>query len=288
MAIEQEINSRNATITQLDTDIISRTGTRDDLNNQITALTNSKNELEGSISQNKPVKDILDQELTGLNTQKSNINADIKRLEEEKAKLEDNVKQWREKNDLFSNDIAGISEDSLSQRTRYVVGITLSVIAAVSLICILICTVKGDVELPASIQKELSGNPRLVFAMIVLIRISIVGSLFVLIFVFTNLMRGFVSQYIRTQEKMMAVRLLDYLSSKIGKETNFAEPDRMTFETKKLEKQNELLNKHLPDLIEYNPSSFDKLSKTKSPEEIITDLANSGKINILSPNSKPD
>ncbi len=277
--LDTEINQRNATITQLDTDIASRTSTRDSLNTQITTLTNSKTEIDNYISNSTPVKITLDQDISGLNTTKINLNDDIKKLQTDKQKLEDNVKQWREKNDLFSNDISGISEDSSAQRTKYALGIGLSFLAAIIFMWILISSVKDGIDLPEGIKKDLAGNPRLLFSVFLLMRISIVGTLFVLIFIFINLTRGFVSQFIRTQEKMTAVRLIDYLVSKIGKESSsLTDEEKVQFETIKLDKQKEILNKHLPELIEYNPSSFDKLSKTNSPDEIITELIKTGKL----------
>jgi hypothetical protein len=47
-----------------------------------------------------------------------------------------------------------------------------------------------------------------------------------------------------------------------------------------MEKQNTLLSQHLPDLMEYNPSSFDKLSKTKSLDEVLQDLVKAGIITL--------
>lgn len=280
-ALDAEINQKNATITQLDTDIASRTTTRDNFNAQIAVLTASKIELETQINVSTATRNDLDNVCAGLKTSNEVNVEEIKKLEEKKKNIENNVKLLREKNDLFSNDIAGIGEDSKGQRIKYAVGISLSFLTAIVFMFILVNSIKGEISIPESIKSSLYGNPRLIFAMFVLIRISIVGSLFVLIFVFINLTRGFVSQYVRTQEKMTTVRLLDYLVSKIGKETsNLPESEKISFETKKLEKQNDILNKHLPELIEYNPSSFDKLSKTKSPDEILTELVKSGKITI--------
>lgn len=279
--LDTEINQRNATITQLDNDIGSRTTTRDNFNSQIAVLTTTKTDLDTQINASTNTRNELDQVNVGLKISNDTFLEEIKKLEEKKKKLEDNVKILRDKNDLFSNDIAGIGEDSKSQRIKYAIGITLSFITAIIFMCILVCSIKGEITIPDSIKSSLNGNPRLIFAIFVLMRISIVGSLFVLIFVFINLTRGFVSQYVRTQEKMTTVRLIDYLVSKIGKEpSNLAEGEKIPFETIKLEKQTALLNKHLPELIEYNPSSFDKLSKTKSPDEIITELVKSGKLTI--------
>jgi hypothetical protein len=279
--LDNEINQKNATITQLDTDILSRTTTRDNFNSQITVLTALKSDIEAQINVNTTTRNDLDQVSAVLSANNETYIEDIKKLEDKKRKLEDNVKLLREKSDLFSNDIAGIGEDSKGQRIKYTVGISLSFFTAVIFMCILVNSIKGEISFPESMKTSLTGNPRLLFAMFALIRISVVGSLFILIFVFINLTRGFVSQYIRTQEKMTTIRLLDYLVSKIGKESsNIPETERILFETKKLEKQNDLLNKHLPGLIEYNPSSFEKLSKTKSPDERLTELVMNGKIII--------
>jgi predicted nucleic acid-binding Zn-ribbon protein len=279
--LETEISQRNQTITQLDADITNRTTTRDNLNAEITNLTNTQTELSNSIAVNQPIKKGFEDDINLLKTNKSTLNAEIENLQTDKKKWENNVKQWRDKYDLFSNDIAGISENNLNQRNKYAIGIGLSALAAIIFICILVYSVKSGSEIPVGIKDVLKGNPRLLFLVYVLMRISIVGSLFILIFVFINLLRGFVSQYIRTQEKMSAVRLIDFLTSKIGKESkDLAEGEKIPFETAKMEKQNNLLSQHLPNLIEYNPSSFDKLSKTKSLEEMLQDLVKAGKITL--------
>lgn len=277
--LETEISNRNQTIVQLDSDIETRTNTRNTLNKEIANLTNTQTEISNSITVNTPIKKGFEDDINLLKTNKNTLNDEIENLQKVKTNWEENVKQWREKYDLFSNDIAGISENNLSQRNKYAIGIGLTALASIIFMWILVCSVKNGSEIPEGIKTVLTGNPRLIFMVYVLMRISIVGSLFVLFFVFINLLRGFVSQYIRTQEKMSSVRLIDFLASKIGKETkNLAEGEKLPFETAKMEKQNALLCKHLPDLIEYYPSSFDKLSKTKSPDEIIQDLVKSGKL----------
>ena len=77
---------------------------------------------------------------------------------------------------------------------------------------------------------------------------------------------------------MTAVRLLDFLVTRIGKEASkLPDAEKLKFETAKLETQNKIMNEHLPQLIEYNPSSFDKISNTKSPQEHALALANAFK-----------
>jgi len=279
--LETEITQKNQTVIQLDADIAARTTTRNNLNTEIINLTNTQTELSNGIATSTTLKQGFENDINGLKANKNTLTTEIENLQTDKKKWEENVKQWRDKFDLFSNDIAGISENNLSQRNKYAAGICLTAIAAIIFMWILVCSVKTGSEIPDGIKNVLTGNPRLLFSVYVLMRISIVGSLFVLIFVFINLLRGFVSQYIRTQEKMSSVRLIDFLASKIGKETkNLAEGEKIPFETAKMEKQNALLSKHLPELMEFNPSSFDKLSKTKSPEEILQDLVKSGKITL--------
>jgi predicted nucleic acid-binding Zn-ribbon protein len=277
--LETEITNRNQTIVQLDAEIETRINTRNNLNTEIANLTNTQTEISNSIAANTPIKKGFEDDINVLKTNRNSLNLEIENLQKDKTKWEENVKQWRDKYDLFSNDIAGISENNLSQRNKYAFGIGLTALASIIFMFILVCSVKSGSEIPEGIKTVLTGNPRLLFMVYVLMRISIVGSLFVLIFVFINLLRGFVSQYIRTQEKMSSIRLIDFLASKIGKETkNLTEGEKLPFETAKMEKQNALLSKHLPDLMENNPSSFDKLSKTKSPDEILQDLVKSEKI----------
>lgn len=279
--LENDITQRNQTIAQLDSEIVTRTSNRNNLITEIENLTNTQTKLIESITANKPTLKGFEDEINLLKTNRNELNIEIENLQKAKNNLEENVKQWRDKHDLFSNDIAGISENNLSQRNKYSIGIGLTALASIIFMCILVSSVKNGSEIPEGIKTVLTGNPRLLFMVYILMRVSIVGSLFVLIFVFINLLRGFVSQYIKTQEKMSSVRIIDFLTSKIGRETNnLAEGEKLTFETAKIEKQRALLSQHLPDLMEYNPTSFDKLSKSKSPDEILQDLAKSGKITL--------
>ena len=72
---------------------------------------------------------------------------------------------------------------------------------------------------------------------------------------------------------MTGVRLLDFLVNKIGNITSKVdETEKVKFETVKLEKQNDILNKHLPELIDYSPSSFDKISKSKNITEFTPEI----------------
>lgn len=287
LRIHRQIKRREGTLKGLDNEVTQKTSTIDGLNEQITNLTNQKNEIEALINENNPKKETLEGEVSTLtenktnltteigelNTTKKNLNTDIAQLQKDKTGLEQNVKVWKEKNNLYTNDLAGISTDNKGQRVKYARSAIFSFLGAAALMVLLICTIRKDIEIPEAIKETFSGNVGYIFYLLILFRISLIAAIFIIIFVFINLTRGFVSQFIRTQEKMFAIRLINFLVSKVGKDhASVPEGQKMNYETQRIAKQNELLNQHLPDLFEYNPTSFDKLSKTKGLEERIENI----------------
>lgn len=287
LKLSRQISSKRETITELDNSIQNKSTQRDSLNADIENLITQRDTIQSTITETTPIKNQLETDLAelqlthtevteqvkALNQNKTTLEGKIGFLQTKKEELESNVQVWTEKNDLYTNDITGISTDNKSQRNKYIFSAIVSFILAAILMCHVICAVRDDISIPSAIKEIFDGSPGYSFYLIILGRVSVIAALFVLIFIFINLTRGFVSQFIRTQEKMSAIRLINFLVTQVGKDAPaLAEAEKLNYETQRIAKQNELLNKHLPDLIEYNPSSFDKLTKTKGLEDRLETL----------------
>jgi hypothetical protein len=291
-SIKKEVTTLTKAKTDLESFISENNTQKLALTAEITSLGTQKEELDSYVQTISPNKTQLETDISALTEQKSGIQTEINEnkvtkkglvseistLTNDKKLLEDNVKQWTTKSELYTNDIDGIGTDNKNQRGNYLLYAGLSFVCAIILMWILLCTLKHPSFLPESLTDLFKKEVGYIFYLIVLMRVSIIAAIFILIFVFINLTRGFVSQLIRTQEKMTAVRLLVFLVTKIGKESpNIPEPEQVNYETTRIQRQSDLLSQHIPDLIEYNPTSFDKLSKISSPNKSVQSIFNKKK-----------
>ena len=107
------------------------------------------------------------------------------------------------------------------------------------------------------------------FYSILIIRITVSATFIFFIIVFLNLSRGFVSQYIKARNRLTALRVVDFLIGRVQskRNTGINEEERLKIELERIKEQVELLNKHIPKIMDLGNSSFDKDSKTQDPLE---------------------
>lgn len=275
---QTKVSELKSEITNLETKKESITSDIEKLSESITELEDKKTESEERLNtqltkSEAELKRIADdrakasEELKELRGKRSSLQTECESLTKDKANLEANVALWRTKHNLYSKDLAGIGEENKNQQYRFIGAAAISFIGFAFLMYLLICSIKTELQLPQWVIELFQNEHGYVFSLIILIRISMVVSLFILIFVFLNLTRGFVVQLIRTQGKMSSVRMLDFLSTRVGKESidGLGADDLLKYETDKLARQSELLAKHIPDLIDYRASEFERASNTESP-----------------------
>ncbi|MGB4969681.1 MAG: hypothetical protein WBO31_09130 [Saprospiraceae bacterium] len=221
------------------------------------------------INELKQKESSLKAETENLEKTKAKLSSDIEDFKKEITNVEADLKLWRTRYDYFTKDMAGISEDSARQRNKYLVGIGLCSVIILVIIWFLLFSMLHPPTLPVDIMSCLAGNSSLLFTAYIIMRISIIASLFIIIFIFINMIRGLISQFIRIQDRMTTIRLFDFLISKITSE-KIQGGDPTAIEKLRIEKQVELLKQFLPALIETKESPFNGISQTKdAPEQVL-------------------
>jgi len=281
LKIETETLASNKS--ELETFITENVGQKQTLTSEIESLSAQKNQLDSYIQANTPTKetlvneleviktkkDSLEKEIEELETDKSNTQSEIENINQEKSKLDGLIVDLREKYGLYSKDMRDMSKDSITQLNKYSWSAVVSIFAAVVLMVILLCILTTSNPFSEKLLKFFYHEPNLRFYSILTIRISISAAFIFLIIIFLNLARGFVSQYIKTRNRLTALRVADFLIGRIQskKNTGTTEEERLKIEIERIKEQVELLNNHIPKIMDLGISSFDKDSKTKDPLE---------------------
>jgi hypothetical protein len=258
------------------------------IEDQIATLNGVKSNLDGEVNELVPKKESLSievqtlkdqtQELSttksDLETSKSNLIAEIEALKIEKSKMETHMTDLRTKYGLYSKDMADMSIDSNKQLYTYAIASGATIIISISLMITLLCILVGSDPYTAKLLTFYENEPNLRFLSILAIRISISAVFIFLIIVFLNLTRSFVSQFIKTRNRLTALRVADFLIGKLdlknGDETEAEELVNVKREI--LKEQIELLKVHIPKIMDLNSSSFDKIQKEKDPIEMMKEF----------------
>ena len=286
--IKEEVEALNGSKIELETTISESNTQKENLNTDITSLSNQKVEIENYISANNPVKETLQSDITSLNEEKQKITENTNTLNEEKTELENNINEQstekgrlesiiqnlREKHDLYSKDMKDIALDSKTQLKIYSRMAALSIAGAMVLMSILLCILMKNISFLDGIKSLFPDDPDFQFYTLLIIRLTISAAFIFFFIVFINLSRGFIAQYIKTKNKMTAIRITDFLISRIqtkAYEAMSAEA-KLNLENEKLKEQVEILNKHIPKIMDLGSSSFEKTSKTNDPADILKSL----------------
>lgn len=286
--LKVETENLTSTKSELEAFISNNVGQKQTLTTEIESLTTQKNQLDSYIQTNTPAKetlseeldnfsaqkDNLEQEIEGLKSSKSTTKGEIEKINQEKSKLDGLIVDLREKYGLYSKDMRDMSKDSITQLNKYSWSAIVAIFGAVVLMVILLCILTTSNPFSEKLLKFFYHEPNLRFYSILTIRISISAAFIFLIIIFLNLARGFVSQYIKARNRLTALRVADFLIGRIQskKNTGTTEDERLKIEIERIKEQVELLNKHIPKIMDLGSSSFDKVSKTKDPIEQLKEL----------------
>lgn len=268
---------------ELETFISKNASQKESLTTEIQTLNTQKSQIDTYISENTPIKINLEENINQLNskitelktdktklTQEiSDTNSNLEQLKFKKEKLEGLMIDLREKYGLYSKDMKEMSKDSKSQLLTYSWSAILSIAASIILMIILLCILTKSNPFSEKLLNFFYHEPSLRFYSILTIRISISAAFIFLIIIFLNLSRGFVSQYIKARNRLTALRVADFLIGRIqSKKIQYKDDDeKMKLELERLKEQVDLLNTHIPKIMDLGSSSFDNLSKTKDPLE---------------------
>ena len=283
--IKAETEQLNSTKSDLETFITNNTARKQTLTTEIESLTTQKENLDSYIRTNTPLKEILFSEIEDLNIQKQNLEQEIENIESDKSTIQREIEQinqeksrldgliidLREKYGLYSKDMKDLSQDSITQLKKYSWSAVSAISGALILMVILLCILTQSDPFSDKLLNFFFFLPNLRFFSILTIRITISVAFIFLIIIFLNLSRGFVSQYIKTRNRLTALRVADFLIGRIQskKNTGTTEEERLKIEVERIKEQVILLNNHIPKIMDLGSSSFDKNNKS---EDILKQL----------------
>jgi hypothetical protein len=241
--LEDKININTSELEELQTQILNEQKTSSDLQEIITHLNDEQ----------LLIKSTLDELYLKSQTEKSHLESLIK----EKSQLENFMLELRDKYGLYSKDMAEMSKDSITQLTTYAVSAFVSIIVTISLMIILSTFLIHSKPLTKELHNFYPNDPYLRFFTILTIRLSISIVFIFLIIIFLNLTRSFVSQYVKSRNRLSALRIADFLVGKINLSIN-EEDDVLATNQLILKEQTDLLKIHIPRIMDMGSSSFDK------------------------------
>lgn len=273
--IKAETEQLNSTKSELETFINNNTVRKQTLTVEIESLTTQKENLDSYIQTNTPLKETIFSEIEDLIVQKQNLAQEIENLEsdksttqtqieqinQEKSRLDGLIIDLREKYGLYSKDMIDMSQDSITQLKNYSRSAVSAISGAVILMAILLYILTQSDPFSDKLLKFFYHEPNLRFFSILTIRITISAAFIFLIIIFLNLSRGFVSQYIKTRNRLTALRVADFLIGRIQskKNTGTTEEERLKIEVERIKEQVILLNNHIPKIMDLGSSSFEKI-----------------------------
>lgn len=224
-----------------------------------------KSSLEEEIKSLNENKARINDEIENLNQKQSELNGNIDQLTSEKTRLEDTTKELREKFNLYSKDMRDMSLDSTSQLKNYTIYAVITFSIAIALMVILICLVTYGSPYKEELLNFFKNEPTLRFFTLLTIRISVSAIFIFFIIIFLNMGRGFISQYIKARNRLTALRVADFLIGRIKSKANLevSEDEKSKLETERIREQVNLLNVHIPKIMDLGKSSFDKNDKTE-------------------------
>ena len=211
-------------------------------------LVNEKNGLDQAISEKSNTIKEKEKKISELNTESSEI--------------EESLIDLRDRHKLYSKDMKSISLDSNKQLYTYASAAGFTLLLASTLMILLLGILTNSSPYTDKLLSFFSESPNLRFYSIVMVRVSISAAFVFLIVVFLNLTRGFVSQFIKARNRLTALRMVDFLSSRLKSSTIPSNPEEentlLVIEREGTRQQVELLNEHIPKIMDLGTSSFDK------------------------------
>lgn len=286
--LENEIQSLTEQKLELETFISENSTIKTSLSADIQSLIDEKNNLDSYLTSNNPIKEKLSEDLEKLQTDNSElltensslsenstqIKGEIKKLKAKQKTLEETTLELREKYGLYSKDMKEMSLDSKSQLIKYSWSAILSIAATITLMILLLNILTGDNPYSDKLVELFKNQPNFRFYSLLTIRLSVSAVFIFFIIIFLNLSRGFISQYIKSRNRLTALRVTDFLIERIQSKRNdeFSEDDKIKLETERIKEQVELLSDQLPKLMDLGNSSFDKTSKTENPIKVLKEF----------------
>ncbi len=202
------------------------------VSNEVKELNDEKKKLNTFIKNNKPKKETLESELGELENRKEDLEGKVETLLQNGKKAQTNVvhlKEEKEKYDaaiaelkseygLFPRDLKEMSRDSISQVKKYSFLATLSTIGILVTMGLLVFFLIQPIIENAFVDSF--SDPNLVFYTILSTKILLFAGLVFFIVILLHLTRGFVSQYIKSRNRLTSLRVTDYLVDRVQSSSN--------------------------------------------------------------------
>lgn len=238
----------------------------------IKTLSAEKTSLEPQVQKLKESHVSLTEKISGIKNTISEsekkitaLNSNIERLSEQKLALQNEVQTWQQKSELYTNDIDGISEAHKISKRYYLGGAIISGVLLFFTIGLIMHRVWFPKPMNWLEDSIFANDHTLAFYLLILLRASTIAVLIIITYIFLNLTKNFVSQFIRTVGKMNSIRSLLFLLEKIqvseSELAELSEDAQLTLEKDALNKQVSILQDNLPVITSQSQNSFDKFEK---------------------------
>ncbi len=199
---------------------------------EVKDLNDEKKKLNTFIKNNKPKKETLETELSELETRKEDLEGKVETLmqngkkaqstvaglKEEKEKYDTAIEELKVEYGLFPRDLKEMSRDSISQLKKYSSLALLSIIGTLSMMGLLLLFLTQPI-IDAAFANSFA-DPGLAFYTVLSTKILLFAGLIFFILVFLNLTKGFVSQYIKSRNRLTSLRVTDYLIDRVQGSSN--------------------------------------------------------------------
>ncbi|MCP4459524.1 MAG: hypothetical protein GY816_16105 [Cytophagales bacterium] len=189
-------------------------------------------------------------ELESINSDTAKIQSEISNLEEMRKGVDQDIKEFETQYALYPRDMKNMFRDAKTQLKSY--GALAGVSAGVTLFLMAFVLVSVFIGNPMIDQMVVifSDQPNLQFYSMLTITIATIGAFSFLIYLFLNLTKNFVSQYINIRNRITTLRVTDYLVTR--------------FEQTKKDKneQSNVANKYIQEIMRFG-NSFDQTKKRK-------------------------
>ncbi len=199
---------------------------------EVKELNAEKKKLSSYIKNNKPKMKSLESELDQLEHKKVNIegkldsllqnqkntNEKVGQLKDEKAKYETEISGLKTEYGLLPRDIKEMSKDSINQLKKYSFLAMLSVTGTLIMMGLLIFFLIQPVVDNAFADSF--SDPNLAFYSILSTKILLFSGLVIFVLVLLSLTRGFLSQYIKSRNRLTSLRVTDYFVDRVQSTSN--------------------------------------------------------------------
>ena len=235
--------------------------------------------LQAEVNDVQAEKSLLETNILESNDEIVALASQNKNLEKEKLIHENARNKAREMSNLYSHDMDGIGEDNKEKRNKYLFALAITFGLVLVLMVLLLCTLMKDSLLSDELIELFDAETAFLFYLVIIIRVTLSAAIVILIWMFISLTRGFVAQYIKSQDRMTSLRILDFLVNRLDRnKVEIADAQILeSYRENVLDKQIKLFNEHLPNLMKSGETSFDKNVKSKSVISLVEKLAGVGK-----------